>query len=35
MSASCIVGVDVGTSGVKGLAIDEAGAVLVRAERAY
>jgi xylulokinase len=35
VSASCIVGLDVGTSGVKGLAIDEAGAVLVRAERAY
>jgi xylulokinase len=30
-----LVGIDVGTTGVKGLAIDPAGAVLARAERGY
>ncbi len=33
--SSSFVGIDVGTSGVKALAIDDAGTVLARAERAY
>ena len=33
--SACAVGLDVGTSGVKGLAIDHAGGVLARAEAGY
>jgi xylulokinase len=32
---TALVGLDVGTTGVKALAVDEAGAVLARAEREY
>ena len=35
MAAEPIVGLDVGTTGLKGLAIDETGAVLAKAEEEY
>ncbi|MGH2876725.1 MAG: FGGY family carbohydrate kinase, partial [Solirubrobacteraceae bacterium] len=33
--ATCVIGIDVGTSAVKGLAIDERGTVVARAHAGY